>query len=129
MSNDPQPPAWVFNLFDETLGIGRALAPGIRTRVFPGRQAMVSVVRFDPEALGTLHSHPEEQWGFLLEGECLRIQGGESFHMRAGDFWRTPGGVPHTIHAGKAGAVVLDIFSPPRPEYAQPGEGFGAPGG
>ena len=129
MRNDPPPPAWVFNLFDETLGIGRSLAPGIRTRVFPGRHAMVSVVRFDPDAVGTLHSHPEEQWGFLLEGECLRIQGEESFHMREGDFWHTPGGVPHTIHAGKAGAVVLDIFSPPRPEYAQPGEGFGTPGG
>lgn len=124
MSDERQP--WVFNLFDKGLGIQRALAPGITTRVFPGQQAMVSVVRFEPGVTGVLHSHPEEQWGFLLEGECVRIQGDEAVPMKAGDFWRTPGGVPHTIRAGAAGAVVLDIFSPPRPEYTRPGEGFGA---
>ncbi len=30
-----------------------------------------------------------------------------------GDFWRTPGNVPHTMRAGADGCRVLDIFSPP----------------
>ncbi len=124
----PNPPAWVFNLADETAGIQRALAPGITARIFSGQRAMVSVVRFAPNAVGTLHSHPEEQWGFLLEGDGVRVQGEEAVQVRAGDFWRTPGGVPHTIRAGATGALVLDIFSPPRPEYARPGEGFGTAG-
>jgi len=119
------PPAWAFNLWDAGQGIKRTLAPGITTRIFPGDQAMISVVRFEPGVTGVLHSHPEEQWGFLLEGECERVQGNETVAMKAGDFWRTPGGVPHTIRAGASGAVVLDVFSPPRPEYAAPGEGFG----
>jgi hypothetical protein len=39
--------------------------------------------------------------------------------------WRTPGNVSHTMRAGADGARVLDIFSPPRPEYRKAGKGFG----
>ena len=67
---------WIFNLDDETQGIPRTLAPGITTRIFPGDQAMLSVVRIAPHSEGTLHSHPQEQWGVLLRGACLRIQDG-----------------------------------------------------
>ena len=123
-ADDPSTP-WVFNLHDEAQGIARTLAKGITTRIFPGDQAMLSVVRLAPNSVGTLHSHPEEQWGVLLEGECVRTQGGEEVAMKAGDFWRTPSGVSHTVRTGDVGAVVLDIFAPPREEYRKPGEGVG----
>ena len=116
---------WLFNLHDQTQGIPRKLAEGITTRIFPGDQAMISVVRIAPHSQGTLHSHPEEQWGVLLEGECVRIQGGEEVAVKAGDFWRTPGGVEHSVRTGDVGAMVLDVFAPPREEYKKPGEGFG----
>ena len=61
----------------------------------------------------------------LLEGTITRVQDGEEVEAVAGDFWRTPGGVPHTVRAGAKGALVLDIFAPPREVYLQPGEGFG----
>lgn len=117
--------SWVFNLHDETQGIARTLAEGITTRIFPGDQAMLSVVRIAPHSEGTLHSHPQEQWGVLLEGELVRIQGGEEVAVKAGDFWCTPGGVEHSVRTGDVGAVVLDVFAPPRDEYRKPGEGFG----
>jgi len=116
---------WVFNLANDKQGIRRKLGEGINTRIFPGEHVMLSVVRIDPNASGTVHSHPNEQWGVLLEGECVRIQAGEEHPMKAGDFWHTPGGVPHGIRAGAAGATVLDIFAPPRDEYRKAGEGFG----
>lgn len=115
-----------FNLHDLSQGIQRELAPGITTRVFPGDQAMLSVVRLDPNAVGTMHHHPEEQWGVLLEGSAVRVQGEQEYEVSAGDFWRTPGGVPHTIRAGPEGATILDVFSPPREAYTKPGSGFGA---
>jgi len=118
-------PAWVFNLRDESQGIHRVLGPGLSTRIFVGGNVMLSVVRIEPHSKGTVHEHPEEQWGVLLEGECVRIQGDEAFHMKAGDLWQTPGGVSHGIRTGDVSATVLDIFSPPREEYKQPGEGFG----
>ena len=122
MTNDDHD--WLFNLNDETQGIARKLAEGITARIFPGDRAMISVVRIAPRSQGTPHSHPEEQWGVLLEGECVRIQGGEEVAVKAGDFWRTPGGVEHGVRTGDVGAVVLDVFAPPREEYKTPGEGF-----
>ena len=107
-------------------GLFRELAPGLTTRIFAGEHAMLSVVSFAPNAEGQLHHHPEEQWGLLLEGSAIRVQGEEEIAVRKGDFWRTPGNVPHTMRAGPNGARVLDIFSPPRPEYKEPGSGFGA---
>lgn len=55
-----------------------------------------------------MHSHPEEQWAVLLEGECMRIQGGAEAPMEAGDFWHTPGGVAHGIRPGEQRALVPD---------------------
>jgi quercetin dioxygenase-like cupin family protein len=60
----------------------------------------------------------------LLEGSAVRVQDGEEIPVKKGDFWRAPGNVPHTMRAGPAGARVLDVFSPPRPEYRKPGSGF-----
>ena len=125
MADQPSSPVWVFNLHNDAQGIPRTLGPGLTSRVFAGRHAMISVVRVEPHAAGAVHSHPEEQWGVLLEGECQRIQGEETVAMKTGDFWHTPGNVPHGIRTGSAGALILDIFSPPRPEYARPGEGYG----
>ena len=112
-------------LNDLSDGLFRQLAPGLTTRIFPGEKAMLSVVSFEPNSEGTLHHHPEEQWGLLLEGTAVRIQGGEEIPVVKGDFWRTPGNMPHTMRAGPEGAKVLDIFSPARPEYTKTGSGFG----
>jgi quercetin dioxygenase-like cupin family protein len=114
------------NLDNPEDGLLRELAPGILAHIFSGEQAMLSVVALAPNAQGTLHHHPQEQWGVLLEGSGVRTQGDEEFPVKKGDFWRTPGNVPHTLRAGPEGARVLDIFSPPRPEYGKPGKGFGA---
>ena len=114
-----------FNLDDETQGIVRELGPGLMTRIFVGDQAMLSVVTVEANAEGQIHSHPQEQWGVLLEGGGVRIQDGVEHTVNAGDFWRTPGGVPHGVRAGDKGMRALDIFSPPRDEYKKAGSGFG----
>ena len=125
MANITQHPEWAFNVNDESQGIARKLADGLNARIFVGENVMLSVVHIEPNSVGKIHSHMEEQWGFLIEGECLRIQGDEEFSAKAGDFWHTSGNVPHGIRTGAVGAVVLDIFSPPRQEYRKAGDGFG----
>jgi quercetin dioxygenase-like cupin family protein len=117
-------PEWVHNLHTDESGISRTLAAGLEAEIFVGENTMLSVVTIEPNAEGELHSHPEEQWGVLIEGECIRVQDGEEYHATAGDFWHTPGGAEHTIRTGESGALVLDIFSPPRPEYRDEGSGF-----
>jgi quercetin dioxygenase-like cupin family protein len=115
-----------FSLTDLSQGIARELAPGVNTHVFAGDQAMLSVVELAPHAKGSIHSHPEEQWGLMLAGSGVRIQDGVDHPVKAGDFWRTPGGVEHGLLAGAQGCKVLDIFAPPREAYKRAGQGFGA---
>ena len=113
------------NINDLDSGIKRVLGDGISTRIFCGDQSMLSIVTIEPNAKGQIHSHPQEQWGFLIEGSGIRIQGGEEVVIKKGDFWQTPGGIDHGIIGGPDGAKVLDIFSPPRDEYKKSGSGFG----
>ena len=115
-----------FNLDKREGGIQRNLAPGIDTTVYAGKQAMVSVVRFEPGSAGQIHSHPEEQWGFCQSGSGIRIQDGERVAVSKGDFWLTPGDVRHAMQAGDKGMVVIDVFAPPRGLYKTQGSGFAA---
>ncbi len=117
-----------FNLDDLSQGITRNLAEGVSTRIFPGDQAMLSVVRLEPGSSSDEHSHPQEQWGVILEGGGVRIQDGKEYIVSAGDFWRTPGDIVHAFRAGSNGAKLLDIFSPPRDEYRVSGSGVGSEG-
>lgn len=113
-----------YHLDDPEQGISRSLAEGMTTRVFAGEQAMISIVRIDPNQAGEVHSHPQEQWGLCLRGSGVRLQGGEEIAVGKGDFWRTPGGVEHGFRAGPDGAVIYDVFAPPREEYTREGSGF-----
>lgn len=90
---------------------------------------MLSIVRIGPNKAGEIHGHVQEQWGVMLEGSGVRTQNGVDHDVRAGDFWQTPSNVSHGLKAGPDGAVVLDIFSPPRDEYRQAGSGFGSRNG
>lgn len=119
-------PDTFFNFADLSKGVARTLAPGIETRVFPGEQAMFSVVSFEPFSEGSIHAHPEEQWGVLLEGSGVRLQDGVEVPVESGDFWLTPGGIAHGFRAGADGARVLDVFAPPRAAYRKAGSGFAA---
>jgi len=117
-------PQTLFNIDSKEGGLQRELAPGINATIFTGEQAMISIVRIDPNVKGTLHHHPEEQWGYCISGSGTRFQDGETFDVKPGDFWLTPGNIKHTVEAGPQGLVVYDVFAPPREAYTKPGSGF-----
>ena len=75
---------YFFNIHNLSQDIQRKLTEGVSTRIFPGEQAMLSVVSIEPNARGTIHNHPEEQWvfcwkemvsGFRMELSTLSRQG------------------------------------------------------
>ncbi len=117
---------WHFNLRNTSEGLRRQLAEGVIANIFAGEKMTVSVVELAPGAVSPAHHHAEEQWGFLIEGSITRILGDEKVEMKPGDFWRTPGNIPHGLVTGPEGAVVIDVFAPPRQEYLNPGSGYGA---
>ena len=108
-----------FHIDSAEKGVTRKLAEGVTAQIHAGAQAMVSVVRLEPYAATISHSHEQEQWGMLQSGSATRIQDGEEIPVGPGDFWVTPGHIPHNIVAGPEGAVVIDVFAPPRNEYAR----------
>lgn len=106
-----------FNMAKPDGGLPRKLAEGMNTTIFASERLMVSVVRIDPNCKGTLHSHPHEQWGVLMEGTGKRIAEQGFTPVTAGDVWFTPGEELHTFEAGAQGAFILEVFSPPRDDY------------
>lgn len=118
----------VYSIDNPQGGITRKLAAGMHTQIFAGDKSMLSIVTVEPDAMGEMHQHPEEQWGLVLEGSATRYQGEIQFEIKKGDFYRTPPHVMHTMKAGSQGVRVLDIFAPIRDDYLKPGEGFSSKG-
>ncbi len=113
-----------FNLYNMSQGIERELANGVNARIFPGEEAMISIVNLKPNAAGKLHRHSQEQWGFIISGSGIRIQNNEKIPVIKDDFWRTPSNIEHGFVAGDDGATIIDVFAPPREEYKKTGKGF-----
>jgi quercetin dioxygenase-like cupin family protein len=61
----------------------------------------------------TLHQHPHEQFGYVIQGGFDMLIGKETGKVRAGDAYFIPPNVPHKFTAvGETEAI--DVFSPPR---------------
>lgn len=110
----------VFNMRHPDGALTRKLAEGMYSNIFASDRLMVSVVRIEPNCKGKLHNHPHEQWGVLIEGSGKRIAEYGFTPVDKGDFWFTPGEELHTFEAGPAGALILEVFSPPREDYLKP---------
>ena len=93
------------NLDQPVDGLLRELAAGVTTRIFSGEHAMLSVVTLAPHAEGTLHHHPEEQWGVLLDGSAIRVQGGEETALRSAHLAQRP---VESLRANGAQALVAE---------------------
>jgi len=86
---------------------------------------MPSVVTIAPNGEGTLHSHPEEQWGVPWEGCAIRIQGNEEIAVAKFDCRRTPGCALDSIRVGPEGCQALEIFGSSCAAYRAAGRDFG----
>ena len=90
---------------------------GIKARCVEGREMTFAVVELDADAVAARHEHVNEQIGLVLEGEITFVVGDETKALRAGDTYLIPANTPHEATAGPAGAVVIDVFAPPRRDW------------
>jgi quercetin dioxygenase-like cupin family protein len=81
-----------------------------------GRQATLAVVELGPGALVPEHHHVSEQLGMVITGSVTFRVADEERELGPGATWRIHSDVPHEVKAGPEGAVVIDVFSPPRQE-------------
>ena len=95
------------------------ILPGCRTRVPYGEHLMLSYLEMDTGAEVPLHSHPHEQGGILVSGRLQLTIGEETRVCEAGSLFLIPPNVKHRAVAVDGPAVVLDVFSPVREDYAE----------
>lgn len=92
---------------------------GITMQALIGDRMMANWVWLDPDTVMPEHDHPNEQIGVVLQGALELTMDGEVRNVTPGMTYIVPGGVRHKGVAGPEGCLVLDIFSPPREEYAR----------
>jgi quercetin dioxygenase-like cupin family protein len=104
--------------FDDIAAIPpQQLADGYLARAVHGEQLTLAVVEVEPGAKLPEHQHENEQFGMVIEGSVEFRIGDETTTLAPGGIWRIPSGTPHSVTAGEVGAVVIDVFSPPRAEW------------
>ncbi|MDQ3822843.1 MAG: cupin domain-containing protein [Actinomycetota bacterium] len=89
----------------------------IAARSRNGRELTLSVVELDPGAVVAEHRHPNEQLGIVVRGSMDFRVGEERRELGPGGTWLIPADTPHAATAGPDGAVVIDVFSPPRDDW------------
>ncbi|MFK8113500.1 MAG: cupin domain-containing protein [Rubripirellula sp.] len=95
------------------------VCPGCRLRTPHGQNLMLSYLEMDAGAEIPLHDHPHEQGGMLLKGKLQLTIGDETREVLPGAMFIVPPNVPHKAVAIDGPAVVLDVFSPIREDYAE----------
>jgi quercetin dioxygenase-like cupin family protein len=95
------------------------VCPGCRLRTPYGQNLMLSYLQMDAGAEIPLHHHPHEQAGMLLEGTLQLTIGDETRVVQPGAMFIVPPNVPHRAVAIDGPALVLDVFSPVREDYAE----------
>ncbi len=93
--------------------------PGCRLRTPYGQNIMLSYLEMDEGAVVPLHHHPHEQAGMLLKGRLELTIGEETRVVEAGSLFIIPPNTPHKAVAVGGPVLVLDVFSPPREDYAE----------
>lgn len=89
----------------------------IAARSLHGERITLSVVELDPNAVVAEHSHENEQLGIVLRGTIDFRVGDERRELGPGGTWRIAASTPHEATAGPDGAVVIDVFAPPREDF------------
>ncbi len=97
------------------------MLPGIvRRTLSEGSHTMLCELTMAAGSEVPAHTHPHEQTGYLASGRFRFRLGDTWMEMTAGDSWCVPGGIEHEVEVLED-CIAIDVFSPPREEYRDPG--------
>ncbi len=106
--------------FADLAGLGpQDIWDGVSVRAVHGERITFGIVELDSNAVVPEHSHENEQLGIVLAGAMSFRVGDETRELGPGGTWNIPANVPHEATAGPEGAVVIDVFAPPRADWSQ----------
>ena len=89
----------------------------VRARKVEGDRITLAVVELAPDAVVPEHRHPAEQVGIVIRGTVTFTIDDQTRELGPGGTWRIRSEHPHRVVAGRDGAVVIDVFSPPRHDW------------
>jgi quercetin dioxygenase-like cupin family protein len=91
--------------------------PGIdRKTLVHGERTLLSEFHMAKGSHLPLHSHPNEQTGYLIAGHIQLLVGEIVMDATPGDSWCIPAGQPHSAEILED-SVVIEVFSPVREDY------------
>lgn len=93
------------------------MMPGVwRRTLCYGDGVMLAHFTLEEGAVAPPHRHPQEQVGYVIEGELVMTVGDQTWPLKAGESYLAPANVEHGAEAVKQ-VVLIDAFSPPRDDY------------
>ncbi len=81
-----------------------------------GQKSMVTRMNFKAGNTVPLHSHPNEQSGYVISGKHRIQYQNISEILDPGDSYSIPENIEHSWEVIEGGEVI-DVFTPPRPDY------------
>ena len=99
-----------------TQGYTEALEGIRRKTLVYGDKTLMTEFLLEKGRLLPLHSHPEEQTGYLVSGRIILTIGREKSEISPGDSWVIPGGEEHSAEILED-SVAIEVFAPVREDY------------
>ena len=97
--------------------------PGVHSAMEHSDQITYGVVNLDEETIVPIHSHPHEQWTYILEGQMEFTLDGEKQLLLPGTGAYIPSNALHGAVAVTA-CKVIDVFTPVREDYQKLDPGY-----
>jgi quercetin dioxygenase-like cupin family protein len=95
----------------------KKLAEGVRMKTLVwGKKTSLSMFELQKGAAIPMHSHPNEQSGYLISGKLVFIIEDDRFEANPGDGWNLESNVEHGAEVLED-SVVVEVFSPVREDY------------
>ena len=93
------------------------LGKGVTRKILATGGGLMTVeFHFDRGSVGSPHSHPHEQVGYVVSGKFAFTLAGTTTVLAPGDSYYVPSGVVHGAEALEEG-VLLDVFTPQREDF------------
>ena len=111
----------VFHNWNELEAVDHGLPSSLcKIKAITGDKLQLIWARFEPGGEYETHSHPHEQFSFMLGGRMLLTVGDEQKEVGPGDIWYAP---PNVVHGGKLvgdePVTFIDVFTPVREEVLE----------
>jgi quercetin dioxygenase-like cupin family protein len=93
------------------------IAEGIERQMVWGERLMTCRLRFAPNIVTPVHSHPHEQITIVEQGRAEFTVAGQRRLVSAGDVLHFPSGQEHGVTILDEEVVLVDIFTPVREDF------------